>query len=44
VGGHVVALAALLMQPHLGAAPLDVVVLDVHVDRGGDAGEGVYNR
>jgi len=36
-----VPLAALLVEPHPKAAPLRVVVLDVHRDRGTDAGESV---
>ncbi len=42
VGGHVVELAALLVQPDPGAAGLHVDILDSHPFGGGaDAGEGV---
>ena len=38
---HLVLLAAFLVQPHPPALALRVVVLDVHVERGRDPGEGV---
>jgi hypothetical protein len=42
--GHVVALAALFVQPDPSAPPLDEVVLDFHGDRGADAGEGEHHE
>src|SRR5688572_29495550 len=41
MGGHFVLLAAFLMEPHPPALSLGVVVADVHVQGGRDAGEGV---
>ena len=39
VGGHLVPLAALLMQAEPGPAAFDVIILDLHAEGGTDAGE-----
>ena len=41
VGGHLVPLAALLMQPEPRLAAFDVVILHLHAEGGTDAGEAV---
>jgi hypothetical protein len=41
---HLVALATLLVEPHPPAAPLHVVVFDIHSDRGPHAGERVRHE
>ena len=41
VGGHLVPLAALLVQAEPGPAAFQVIILDPHAEGGADAGEGI---